>query len=134
MKDSGSFTAGGGVARPFFLERSGRDRASALAWGPLPSACFPLAAFLALALRCGAALAEPSDFEGRAGWRASSTASSMALETTGSTLPRPGGGVVGVMGQAVSTFGGVCLTAFLALALFLAAFLAARASSAALAG
>ena len=58
----------------------------------------------------------------------------MALENTGSTLARPGGGAVGVIGHDVSTAGVVALAAFLALVPFLAAFLAARASSAALAG
>src|ERR1700683_2887010 len=134
MKDRGSLTAGGGVARRFFLERSARAGASALPWGPLPSACFPLASFFALALLWGAALADPLDFAGWGGWSASSTASSMALETTGATLLRPRGGVVGVMGQPVSTFGAAFLAVFLALEDFFAAFLAARASSAAFAG
>ena len=68
------------------------------------------------------------------GWRASSTASSIALEKTGSTLARPGGGAVGVIGHELSTGGAAFFAVFLALPLFLAAFLAARASSAALAG
>ena len=69
-----------------------------------------------------------------AGSRASATASLMALERSGSTgawtcsPPRPGGGTAGVMGQFVSTVGATFLVERFA------AFLAALASSAALAG
>ena len=103
---------------------------------PLPAA----SSFFALALFCdGAFLAAaafldaPLGFWGLAGWSASSTASSMALEKTGSSLAR-GGGDAGVRGQLVSTGGAAFFEAFLALAPFFAAFLAARANSAALAG
>ena len=106
----------------------------------LASPRFPAASFFALLLRGGAAFLaagaffeDPFDFSGLAGCMASSTASSMALEKTGSSLAR-GGGAAGVMGHDVSTFAGAFFEAFFVLAALLAAFFAARASSAALAG
>src|ERR1700722_15061790 len=125
MKASGSLTAGGG-GDSFLEGRFCWWVDGALGWVPLPSACFPAgASFLALALFWGAALlaaafflAVPRDFWGFGGWSASSTASSTALEKTGSSLARPGGGVAGVIGQEESTG----RAAFLALPVFLAAF------------
>ena len=112
--------------------------AEALASRPLP----PDASFFALALLCGDAFfaaacffAEPRGFSGAGGCNASSSASSIALETTGSTLALPGAAArPGVIGQEVSTAGAAFLDAFLDLAARLAAFFAARANSAALAG
>ena len=75
----------------------------------------------------------PFDFCGTGGCNASATASSIALEKAGSTLARPGGGVVGLIGHDVST-GAALFDDFLAFAAFLAAFFAALASSAAFAG
>ncbi len=124
MKVSGSFTAGGGADRCFWV-RPGRWRGarSDFGWEPLSAAAFPAAAsFLTLAFFCGAAflaaacfLAAPRDFWGSGGCSASSTASSIALENAGSTLPRPGGGAVGVMGHEVSTGGAVCFARLLGL-------------------
>ena len=99
MKARGSLTAGGG-ADCFFRGWASccGDRVAVLGCEPFPSACFP-SSLLAPAPRCGAAflaagcvLAAPFDFSGFGGWSASSTASSTALENTGSTLARPGGG------------------------------------------
>src|SRR5580698_8190308 len=114
MKVSGSFTAGGGTDRCFCCRpRREPEAASPLAWEPLPSTVLPDgASFLALALFSGAAflavacfLAAPRGFSGFGGCSASSTASSMALENTGFTLARLGGGAAGVIGQEVSTAG-----------------------------
>src|SRR3984957_19294792 len=116
MNASGSLTAGGGVMR--FLS----TRPAALAADVVVAAT----AFLALARFGGAAfLVDPFDLEGLAGWSASSTASSMAFERTGSTLTRPGGGTVGVMGHIASTAETACLVAFFAFGPRLAAFFAA---------
>ncbi len=139
MKVNGSFTAGGGVDRCFCCRPPRRPL-----FPPGSPAAAPLggASFLALARRSGAGflaaacfLAALRDFSGAGGCSASSTASSMALENTGLTLARPGGGAVGVIGHEVSTAAaGLAAALFLALDDFLAAFLAALANSAALAG
>ncbi len=136
MKASGSLTAGGGAARCFCLVRLVCvDGVSVLV-----SPRFRATSFFAFALFCDGAflaaavfLETPLGFWGLAGWSASSTASSIALEKTGSSLAL-GGGDAGVRGQLVSTGGAGFFEAFLALAPFFAAFLAARANSAALAG
>src|ERR1700677_1221681 len=148
MNVSGSFTAGGGtfccLCCLFCRPRPEREpeAGSALASEPLPSTVLPGgASFLALALFSGAAflatacfLAAPRDFSGLGGCSASSTASSMALENTGFTLARPGGGAAGVIGQEVSTGGGGGVGDVRARFRVLDAFFAALASSAALAG
>src|SRR3984885_5819669 len=120
MKASGSLTAGGGAARCFVLGPFlCADDASALV-----SPRFRGTSFFAFALFCDGAflaaaafLEAPLGFWGLAGWSASSTASSMALEKTGSSLAR-GGGDAGVRGQFVSTGGACFFAAFLALAPF----------------
>ena len=146
MKVSGSLTAGGGAGRCFCCRLASwpdpeRDSAS-VRDAPPPADPPAGASFLPLAFFSGAAFLDVAfflvafrDFSGSGGCRASSTASSTALEKTGLSLARPGGGAAGVIGQDVSTAGGACLGAlFRALEPFLAAFLAALASSAALAG
>src|SRR3974390_66786 len=132
MKVKGSFTAGGGATRRFFF-----DWRDVVADGSLARASpFALTLCCATAFFVAACFLAPARaFPGSGGCSASSTASSSALEKTGSTLALPGGGVVGVMGHEVSTLEGAFSAALLdALAAFFAAFLAALANSAALAG
>src|SRR5580700_3933275 len=137
MKVNGSFTAGGGADR--FLRWLAPSCSCSVRAGVF---ALPLgASFFALALFCGGAFFAatcffdgPRGFSGVGGCKASSTASSIALETTGSTLARPGGGLFGLIGHEGSTVAAATLDAFFDLPARLAAFLAARANSAALAG